>query len=168
MVVARVLLGAMTLRQTELMRNGRVVLNYLSEPLENTLDGNAIDALVPAAAEQRRLAKMDVDRIAAEKQTAIREENARAFEQKRLADSAKVKSLSLLPRGYKDVCDFEPSGVAYVFYGDQTETYELVCVNSGSVPGLAKLKEAGFIVTNISERTSGSRASSRFNVEKIR
>jgi len=174
-IAFRVIFGVGTLGQTELMRNGRSFLDYLPDTLTAAIDGAAIEALLPAAIEKRRLSNLMRERVADERRRAEqadreaqRERERREEENKKAAVANTIRALSALPKGYKDVCEY--NFVALREAGTlEPNTSELTCINFGTVPaGLSSLKTAGFLVTNITERKPGERSSSRFNVERSR
>ena len=112
-----------------------------------------------AAAEKRRIKQAERE---------AQQENARRVAENKKAEAAnKIRALTALPKGYKDVCEYNFAELRAVGTLDP-DASELACINSGAVPGLNGLKAASFIVTNVTERTPGDRSSSRFNVEKIR
>jgi len=154
---------------------GRSYRKYFRDALESAIDGEALNTMLPAAMERRRQAQLDADRIATEKRlaqaNADREANLgaqarkKADEERKKADEAiSVKTLSKLPRGYKDVCDFSADVIATP--RAPAEHDKLNCINSGPVASLSALRQAGFIVTNLIERNPGDPRSTRYNVEK--
>ncbi len=169
-VAARIFLGVATLGETELKAAGRAYREYLSDALDSAIDGEALNAMVPAAMEQRRLAQLDSGRIASERReaqaTATRAEEARFAELLRNDEAISIKALSKLPRGYKDVCDF--STIVIATPRAPSEHDKLNCINFGEVASLYSLKQAGFNVTNIVERSPGDPRTTRYNVEKVR
>ncbi len=149
---------------------------YSANLLVSLLNDEDLTGLLAAAAEKRRVAKIEAERAAKEEQT-LRTKNrlqalANEAEALRVAEAGSIKALSKLPRGYKDVCVFMiPTSTVYVLGAATSGTRkseEMNCINFGVVASLGSLREAGFNVTNVFQSDPSEPRSSRYNLEKIR